>query len=74
MASEGLDYKTATRMQQHTDEARRAYIAHFYPRSGAWEDPRNYQMMLDSTAISINTCVDIITRAAQDFFAKAGEQ
>jgi cytidylate kinase len=74
MALEGLDYKTATRMQQHTDEARRAYIAHFYPRSGAWEDPRNYHMVLDSTAISINTCVDIITRAAQDFFTKAGER
>ena len=70
MAHEGLDYKTAARKQQETDQARRAYIAHFYPRSGAWEDARHYHLVLDSTAISIDTCVDIITGAAQDVFAK----
>ena len=69
MAHEGLDYKTATRKQQETDQARRAYIAHFYPRSGAWEDPRHYHLVLDSTAISIDVCVEIITRAAQDLLA-----
>lgn len=70
MAFEGTDYKTATRQQKQTDEARRAYITHFYPRSGAWEDPRNYHMILDSTAIPIDTCVEIITRAAKDLFKK----
>jgi cytidylate kinase len=69
MAHEGLDYKTATRKQQETDQARRAYIAHFYPRSGAWEDARHYHLVLDSTAISIDACVEIITRAAQDLLA-----
>jgi len=69
MAHEGLDYKTATRKQQQTDQARRAYIAHFYPRSGAWEDARHYHLVLDSTAISIDACVEIITRAAQDLLA-----
>jgi hypothetical protein len=70
MAYEGLDYKSAAKKQQDTDHARRAYVAHFYPRSGAWEDPRHYHMVLDSTAISIDTCVDIITLAARDVFAK----
>lgn len=69
MAHEGLDYKTAARKQQETDQARRAYIAHFYPRSGAWEDARHYHLVLDSTAISIDVCVEIITRAAQDRLA-----
>jgi len=69
MAHEGLDYKTATRKQQETDQARRAYIAHFYPRSGAWEDARHYHLVLDSTAISIDACVEIITRAAEDLLA-----
>jgi cytidylate kinase len=71
MQREGLDYKTAARMQHATDYARGAYVSHFYPREGAWEDPRHYHMMLDSTAISLDTCVEIITRAAQDFFAKS---
>jgi cytidylate kinase len=71
MQREGLDYQTATRTQQTTDYARRAYISHFYPREGAWEDPRHYHMVLDSTAISLDTCVEVITRAAEDFFSKA---
>ena len=71
MAHEGLDYKSAARMQQKTDQARRAYIAHFYPRAGAWEDPRQYHMVLDSTAVSIDTCVELITRAARDVFERA---
>jgi cytidylate kinase len=69
MQRDGLDYKTAARMQQATDYARRAYISHFYPREGAWEDPRHYHMVLDSTAISVDTCVEIITKAAKDLFA-----
>ena len=70
MQRDGLDYKTAARMQHTTDYARRAYISHFYPREGAWEDPRHYHMVLDSTAISLDACVEIITRAAKDFFEK----
>jgi cytidylate kinase len=71
MAHEGLDYKTAARMQQETDQARRAYVSHFYPRTGAWEDPLCYDLVLDSTAISLDACVDIIVLAAKDLFAKS---
>ncbi len=71
MAHEGLDYKTAARMQQDTDYARRAYVSHFYPRSGSWDDPRHYHMVLDSTAIPIETCVEIITIAARKVFASS---
>jgi Cytidylate kinase-like family len=71
MARDDLDYKTAARTQQATDQARRAYVSHFYPREGAWEDPRHYHMTLDTTAISVDTCVDLIARAAQDFFKQS---
>jgi cytidylate kinase len=70
MTHELLSYKNAAIKQQETDRARRAYIAHFHPRAGAWEDPSHYHMVLDSTAIPIDTCVEIVTRAAQDVFAK----
>jgi hypothetical protein len=71
MEHEGIDYKRAAQMQQKTDHARRAYVGHFYPRAGAWDDPRHYHMVLDSTAISVDTCVEVITRAARDVFARS---
>jgi len=69
----GIDIATATRTQQQTDRARLAYVQHFYPRAGDWNDPRHYHVVLDSTAISHSACVEIIVRAAQDLFgARAG--
>src|SRR5690242_10831860 len=66
----GIDLAAATRAQQQTDRARLAYVQHFYPRAGAWNDPRNYHVMLDSTAISHDICVEIIVSAAQDLFGR----
>jgi cytidylate kinase len=73
MRHEGIDYATATRQQQHTDQARRAYVEHFYPRAGAWEDPRQYHLVLDSTAMPVEACVDLIARAAEDLFRSRGD-
>ena len=70
MTRDGLDHQTASRMQQAADRARRAYVSHFYPREGAWEDARHYHVILDATAISVDACVDIIVLAAQDLFKK----
>jgi cytidylate kinase len=70
MEHENLDYGSAARNQHEVDHARRAYVAHFYPRCGAWDDARHYHLVLDSTAISSEACVDIISRAARDFFAR----
>jgi hypothetical protein len=70
MEPEGIDYKTASAMQKDADQARRAYISHFYPRSGSWEDARHYHLVLDSTAIPIDTCVEIISIAARKVFAR----
>jgi cytidylate kinase len=70
MAHGDMDYATACRMQQQTDRARKAYINHYYPRAGAWEDARHYHVVLDSTALSLETCTEIIVRAAKDLFAR----
>jgi len=65
----GIDMAAATRAQQQTDRARLAYVQHFYPRAGAWNDPRHYHVTLDSTTMSNDACVEIIVRAAQDLFS-----
>lgn len=64
----GIDLATATRAQQQNDRARLAYVQHFYPRAGAWNDARHYHVVLNSTALSHDACVDIIVQAAQDVF------
>lgn len=68
MAHYGLDYASASRMQLQTDEARHAYVQHFYPRAGAWEDPRHYHLVLNSAAIGHDACTDIVVRAARARF------
>ena len=64
----GIDLAAATRAQQQTDRARLAYVQHFYPRAGAWNDARHYHVVLDSTALAHTTCVDVIVQAAKDLF------
>ena len=68
----GIDEKAAGRAREENDRARLAYVRHFYPRAGAWNDLRHYHVVLDSTVISRETCIDIIVRAAEDLFG-AGE-
>ena len=70
-ARHGIDMAAATRAQEQNDRARRAYVEHFYPRAGAWNDPRHYHVMLDSTAISHEACIEIIVTAARDLFSAA---
>jgi cytidylate kinase len=67
-AHEGLDEATATVQLRDTDRARSAYVSHFYPRE-RWEDPANYHLVINSTAISLDVCVDLIVAAALDRFA-----
>ena len=71
----GIGMAAATRTQQQTDRSRHAYIQHFYPPVGAWNDPHHYHVVLDSTAISHDACIEIIVRAAQDLFSgRAGSR
>jgi cytidylate kinase len=66
----GIDMAEASRAQQHIDRARLAYVQHFYPRAGAWNDARHYDVVLDSTTLSHDVCIEIIVRAAQDLFGR----
>lgn len=71
-ARAGVDIAAATRAQERTDRARLAYVQHFYPRAGAWNDLRHYHLVLDGTTLSHDACVDIIVRAAKDLFGGRG--
>jgi cytidylate kinase len=53
----------AERQLDETDRARDAYIRHFYGRSS--RDASLYHLVLDSTAIGLDLCVDTIVRAAR---------
>jgi cytidylate kinase len=63
MRIQGVDRATAERLLGETDRARSAYVHHFYgcdPR-----DPSLYHLVLDSTALPLATCTELIALAAQ---------
>jgi cytidylate kinase len=63
MAVEGVDRETAERHIDETDKARRAYVNHFYRC-----DPREaslYHLVIDSTAIPLGACAELIVGAAR---------
>jgi cytidylate kinase len=62
MRLERVDRETAERHMEQTDGARQAYVRHFYradPR-----DPALYHLVIDSTAVDLATCVELIATAA----------
>jgi hypothetical protein len=62
MRVEDIDEDEARRRQRSSDRARIDYVKHFYrtdPR-----DPRHYHLVLDSTAVPLSTCVELIVVAA----------
>jgi cytidylate kinase len=63
MRLEGVDRATAERHVTDTDRAREAYVEHFYrvdPRA-----PSLYHLLIDSTAIPLEACADLIVQAAR---------
>lgn len=69
MQHEGISAELAATQQRDADRARAAYVRHFYPQE-RWEDPANYHVILDSTVVSLDTCVELIVAAARDLFAR----
>ena len=62
MRLEHVDRETAERHMEQTDGARQAYVRHFYRA-----DPRDaalYHLVIDSTAIDLRRCVELIAAAA----------
>lgn len=56
-----LDRQAAEREMHSSDSAREGYVKHWYradPR-----DPRHYHLILDSTSITLEGCIELITLA-----------
>lgn len=64
--AQGVDEESARKGQRAVDRARDAYAHVFF--GARQNDPSLYHLALDSTAISVAGCVDIIIRAARDRF------
>jgi cytidylate kinase len=71
MAGEGIDRQTAERRLAKTDRAREAYVAHLY-RTDA-RDPGLYHLVIDSTVIPLDACVELVVQAARARTAASSE-
>src|SRR4051794_36497505 len=61
MRLEDVDRDTAERRQRKTDRAREAYVRRYY-RCDA-RDPGLYDLVLDSTRLGLDVCVEVIAAA-----------
>jgi len=69
-AREQLSEPEARRLQRDLDAARDAYLKVFYRRNAT--DIRLYHLVIDATALPVESCVDLIVAAARARFARAG--
>lgn len=63
MLIEGVDHATARWRQATEDMARDAYVRHFYGLDA--EDPRLYHLIIDSTRLPLDACVEAIASAVR---------
>jgi cytidylate kinase len=63
MNYDGLDADRARKLLTETDRAREAYVKHFY-RCDA-RDSALYHLVLDSSALDLTTCADLVVTAAR---------
>lgn len=63
MAIEAIDREEAERRMADNDRAREAYVQHFYGVDPS--DSKLYHVMLDTTVIDLDVCVDLIAAAAE---------
>jgi cytidylate kinase len=68
VVAQGVDEASARQGQREVDRARDAYARVFF--NARQNDQRLYQVILDSTVLSPDTCIDIIVLAATDRFAR----
>jgi Cytidylate kinase-like family len=62
MELEGADRETAARHMRDTDRAREAYVNQFYGADA--RDAALYHLVIDSTALALDACVELIALAA----------
>jgi cytidylate kinase len=70
MELEGSDRETAQRHMRETDRAREAYVQQFYGVDA--RDAGLYHLVLDSTTLALDTCVEVIALAAAARAERAG--
>jgi cytidylate kinase len=63
VALEGIDRETPEQRQEAEDPARIRYLSSAYDVDG--EDLSLYHLMIDSTALDLDTCVDLIVTASR---------
>ena len=63
MALDGIDRESAERRQEAEDKARIGYVRRAYGVDGG--DPGLYHLSSDSTAMDLDTCVELIVAASQ---------
>jgi cytidylate kinase len=68
----GITPQQAAQRLTDTDRARALYVKHFYGRD--WSDARLYHAVLNSGAISLHACAQIVLTAAADRFGTQGIQ
>jgi cytidylate kinase len=69
MQMEGVDRETAERRQRKVDRAREAYVRRYYDCDAA--DPKLYDLVLDSTRLPLQACVELIVTASAALQAAA---
>jgi cytidylate kinase len=62
MALDGIDRDSAERHLRETDRAREAYVQQFYGVDA--RDAGLYHLVIDSTALALDACVELIALAA----------
>jgi cytidylate kinase len=70
MSLEGIDHRTAARRQRVEDHTRTEYVRRAYGVDGS--DAQLYHLVIDSTAVDLDTCVDLIVTAGQARAQAAG--
>jgi cytidylate kinase len=68
MAIEHIDADEARKRQSTIDRTRALYVKRFYDADST--DPRLYHLVLDSTALPLDTCVDLVADAARAFWSR----
>jgi cytidylate kinase len=63
MAIQGISREAAERLRRDSDRAREAYVRHFYGADA--RDPAHYQLVIDSTALPLDTVVELIVIACR---------
>jgi cytidylate kinase len=63
MTAEGIDRQVAEHRQKREDRARIDYVSSAYGVDGS--DPLLYHLMVDSTALDLDVCIDLIVTASR---------